>query len=1107
MNKQSAKSEITVSFDIGHSSIGWCALFPSRPHPEILGCGTVIFPKDDCLASSRRGHRRTRRNIRATRQRIARMRKLLLHLGVLDASVLDAPGHPAPHVLAARALLTDRPSLSWQELWHVLRWYAHNRGYDGNARWSREEPAEDDTAKEQAAKHLMDTHGTPTMAETVCAVLGINPQKGPISSNKPFKTLNAAFPRKVVRDEVLTILRKHEGKLPKLDANFIECLVQQEKDSPGCRSIPVQEIKLPRRYHGGLLFGQLVPRFDNRIISICPISGSKVPNKFSREFLEYRWTMLLANIKVDGRFLDSQERVQVDQLMKKQGRLTPTELRKFVETLTGSSNSNIKASFEIHPDSKDALILDPVTAFREKASQPPPKKSRFDISHFWPHLPEIVRKRAEGRWRKHRLVNLNWMREQLQREGEDTSKLDEAIDSAWTRDQAKKPQFLTREHMLRKSLAPEWPSGRAPYSRVVMKQVVDYVLTTDGHPTEVGGPIYRSPDVLKAERERPLTDQTNNHLIRQRLLILKRLTRDIIKHYADGQSSRITDIVVEVARDIQEMSGKNSQDKKEQLKNNLFHFSKAVDWLEGPREKGWLKSQANAGRLIRKAQLALDQNCQCIITGMEITPTNVDQFVYAHIIPRSLRVTDSMHALILTSPEINNMMGARTVREFIEQEQSNQIPGTNQSVCTFRMYEERIKKIGPETRPRPSSFRKSAKFKSIKDAQRGYLKRCSLNIAKYEPKNLGFTEGDLTQTSHLNRLAQQQIEKQFTDPETGACPVRLDALPGQVTAEARKAWNLIGTLVPACPECEGKTKTEIRDITHLHHALDAATLGLIHHYLPGRLPGQKENEKGLLWRALLQRKKSDSDIALLMRTGVFKLTEKTDRDGSKRPDAMLIDLPPALKNQLAARLAEARVVQHIPADQSGAALELNPWRVWAIHGDPDDPRTLITIRQRSSKIENGIRKFENKVEKLRAGKLVGLMPGKLQKNKAVLVISENYGLALEPSPQIIPFHQVSRRLRNLKSSCGKTQIPILRKGMLILVQQTPPGNKQDYTGIWRIDSCKDNKLQPALDIIRPSYIKPANGVEWAGMNKNIGPFVKAGLEIVVPPLTGLNPSD
>ena len=29
-----------------------------------------------------------------------------------------------------------------------------------------------------------------------------------------------------------------------------------------------------------------------------------------------------------------------------------------------------------------------------------------------------------------------------------------------------------------------------------------------------------------------------------------------------------------------------------------------------------------------------------------------------------------------------------------------------------------------------------------------------------------------------------------------------------------------------------KTKTEIRDITHLHHALDACVLGLASHFIP-----------------------------------------------------------------------------------------------------------------------------------------------------------------------------------------------------------------------------------------------------------------------------------
>ena len=70
-------SRLHLAFDVGHSSIGWAVLLPTEPHPEILGTGTVLFPADDCLASQRRAFRRQRRHIRATRQRIARMKTWL----------------------------------------------------------------------------------------------------------------------------------------------------------------------------------------------------------------------------------------------------------------------------------------------------------------------------------------------------------------------------------------------------------------------------------------------------------------------------------------------------------------------------------------------------------------------------------------------------------------------------------------------------------------------------------------------------------------------------------------------------------------------------------------------------------------------------------------------------------------------------------------------------------------------------------------------------------------------------------------------------------------------------------------------------------------------
>src|SRR3989442_1763880 len=127
MSAKQNPPDLSLAFDVGHSSIGW-AVLQTNPELEIKGCGVVIFRPDGCLASTRRGFRRQRRNIRATKQRIKRMKALLLHLGVLPQSELDKPGCAWPWKLAARILCGGK-ELTWPELWDVLRWYAHNRGY------------------------------------------------------------------------------------------------------------------------------------------------------------------------------------------------------------------------------------------------------------------------------------------------------------------------------------------------------------------------------------------------------------------------------------------------------------------------------------------------------------------------------------------------------------------------------------------------------------------------------------------------------------------------------------------------------------------------------------------------------------------------------------------------------------------------------------------------------------------------------------------------------------------------------------------------------------------------------------------------------------------
>jgi CRISPR/Cas system Type II protein with McrA/HNH and RuvC-like nuclease domain len=230
--------DLSLAFDVGHSSIGWAVLQSatnsSSANPALLGCGAVIFPADDCLASQRRTFRRQRRHIRSTRQRIARMKKLLTHLGVLTTRELDAPGRAWPWKLAAR-VLCDSEALSWPELWDVLRWYAHNRGYDGNRRWSAAdaEALKEDTEKEEKARSLLSEFKEKrrkdgTMAEVFCDKLGIDPLGKKRASTFRFKGLNAAFPRQIVENEVRRILRAHLDKLKRVNVDLERALIGRD---------------------------------------------------------------------------------------------------------------------------------------------------------------------------------------------------------------------------------------------------------------------------------------------------------------------------------------------------------------------------------------------------------------------------------------------------------------------------------------------------------------------------------------------------------------------------------------------------------------------------------------------------------------------------------------------------------------------------------------------------------------------------------------------------------------------------------------------------------------------------------------------------------------
>jgi len=1107
--------KLSFSFDIGHASIGWAVLDITEERlPQIQGCGTVLFPTDDCLASNRRQLRRQRRHIRSTRLRIARMKKLLARLGVLSPAQLDEPGGPWPWKLAAR-VHAGGTLLSWRELWDVLRWYAHNRGYDGNRQWSRDDEEDaDDTEKVKNARHLLEKHGKATMCETICAKLKVDPLSSATQSSPiAYKTSNAAFPRDVVHDEVVDLLRKHSATLPQITEALITALCA-ENDTPvaGVTARAALQtlgfdLELPGRFAGGLLFGQAVPRFDNRIIGQCPVSGKNRPLKTCGEYLEYRWAEIMANIKVriskedEGRPLNAEEREKLTCIARHEGGFTAAEFKKAVLETSGAKFSNVELMMT-HPDAQDALVLDPALRFT---------KTNGMLKAVWAELPPPLQKRTLGRWNKGRRVSLAWLIQQP----EASATLEARLQAAW-RETKRKPRKgeaeAAWEDRVRQSIAPVFPSGRAPYSREVMLAVVAQVMEAEKHPRHNGG-VLDAELLKKNDLAKEIDEMTNNHLVRHRLKILLRLTEDLVKTYAEGKAEAVDKCVVEVARDLMEFSGKTNKEVAQELGIRLKNFKDVSKRLFNDLEGTNVPITAG---LIRKARIADDLGWKCPYTGkdyeaMTLARGGVDK---DHIIPRSLRPSDSLDSLVVTFNAVNKWKANRTARQFIEDEQGKPVPGMpNLTIVTLKQYEAFVAKLAGDKKPN----RFTPGQGSMDDKLRQWKRKEMLLLKEYEEKE--FTPRDLTITSHLVRLAARQLEKRLAHLQNTS---RIVSLPGSVTGVVRKAWNCLGCLAPACPEVmelrptvddkrnlvlnadgtpslslQVRPKADIRDITHLHHALDACVIAFASHFLP---------KDGKLWEQIVTRKvlRQDEDAFRQRFTwhGLLKLAEpKTEAEEKRRARRLeILDLPAPFKQQIVDALKERRVVQHVPADMSGARLEMNTWRVLRVEGDQAFLRQR-TFGPKDIDPETGARKRTAKEAKERSSKLVGLKDGKLSALKGALVIGENYGVAIlnaaqaasdDERFQIIPFHQVRQRLRELRSLNNGHPPQVLRGGQLIRVKSG------GYEGVWRIFSVKNNTSGMALDIGLPDVTRLKNGTPGHKINVLLKSLVKAGLE----PLSG-----
>ena len=1190
---------LQLAFDVGHSSIGWAVLksgsSAARANPEILGCGAVVFGADDCLASKRRAFRRQRRHTRSTRQRIARMEKLLGHLGVMTHEQLVAKhqqpqkidpkntgGHPAPWLLAARVLASQVPGhlcKTWPELWDVVRWYAHNRGYDGNARWSSVahsalsaaelEELKADTEKEKHAVDLMDKYKTKTMAETVFADLfdefGVRdplsaPERLPFLK-KYFKGNQCAFPRHIVTAEVQRILAAHRGALPCCDDRLIRLLLATSLSEEDRAFLDGIGILLPQRYEGGLLFGQLVPRFDNRMIGECPITGAHVPARNTAEFLDFRWVMTLANIRIGFgdetygedharlRPLDPAERRKIDARVRALGflkvdpdKVNPTsgvmklgrnELREIVIKEIGCDRHNLDTLL-LHPDAHESLRHVPIrgstVAFRTawRAFDPPADR---DITRNGTkrreYLDDPLRQRFLIQLLRGKSLTPAAMIAQLEKIGSGRGAIiaerirlsvtEECSDKHGKLNAGKLHELMTAEFRAEKL------KGRARFSREKLREAFQQVFdpTKPLHPLEKGGCLEQTDEVKRRALEKPLSHQTNNHLVRHRLLILagnqhmrnagKRkegLLDHIIREFAGGDKSRIARITIELARDLQQMSGMTNKEKAKeltiQLKNHHDISATLADKLSEQRnERG--EPFVITATLIRKARVADDLGWECPYTGRTFEPGDLVHRRYDrdHIIPRSQRLSDALEAMVITSREINAIKDNRTALQFIRamNEPENGSTKARLGIRTegqFRDFVDNLKTKGGHST----------------DVRRRDLRKKFLLLEKYEEKQ--FTPGDLTKTSHIGKLGAQQLEAAFLDlPEAERPPVI--AITGAVTKTFRdRSWKLLPLLGAANEQVtkalnEGEQrrlaggdfnpKETIRNITHSHHALDAIALALVTTRI---VPPGHRSLNGDLARFIVKGKLSDGERAEFEK---LIAQVRLPRFYQWRPqnELFVLDLDEQIKEQIRARLAEKRVVQHIPADMSGLKVEENTRGIVR----RDHGRVFLHQRTRDEKT----RKLKLKETDEAAGKLIGINPpsghSRLRQQRGVRVISDNFGVAIldHATDQkerfvIIPWHKVWHRLGGLREKNGGKKPRVLRIGSLVEVPNK--SGRSDYRGLWMIRGAQFNQKQGFLvDLSAPDVIEyRVPGRKDCKQNVQLETLVTGGLKVIATRLTG-----
>ena len=190
------------------------------------------------------------------------------------------------------------------------------------------------------------------------------------------------------------------------------------------------------------------------------------------------------------------------------------EFKKQVRQSAGAIRDNLDTML-MHPDAKDALLLNPVQKLIQSN----------DLKMIWPLLPERLQKRTRGQLQLGKPVTLKILRQGIMEMGGDIAAFDAAvqkqIDAANTKSR-KKDKQISLDEFLNCHFHVAKLGQRAAYARHLLEKAYEEVMAGK-HPKEEGGCLFITDKMREAQLSRELADQTNNHLVRHRLLILERL--------------------------------------------------------------------------------------------------------------------------------------------------------------------------------------------------------------------------------------------------------------------------------------------------------------------------------------------------------------------------------------------------------------------------------------------------------------------------------------------------------------------------------------------------------------------------------------------------------